>query len=113
MRERWERIEEARRKLHDVSPEASDLEVIMLAAEYLLAHFHNKWQFIVLSDAALPPVEYDWQYKNTKGITTMDVGRARAWISECMQLGYGVFVARTRRGSAFGPGSIAHIRQRA
>jgi hypothetical protein len=108
-----EREEEARRKLRDLSPEASDFEIIALATEFLLAWFHNKWQLSVLVDAALPPVEYDWKHKNVRGITTTDVERARTWISGCMQLGYEVFAARTKQGFAAGPGSIACLRQRA
>jgi hypothetical protein len=113
VRARWEREEEARRKLQNMPPEASDLEVIALATEFLLAWFDNKWQLSIILEAAFTPVEYDWKYKNVRGITTTDVDRARAWISTCMRLGYGVFAARTKRGSAFGPGSIAHLRQRA
>jgi hypothetical protein len=41
------------------------------------------------------PVLYDWKYKNARGITTTDEVRARAWIRDCMQQGYGVLASDT------------------
>ena len=109
----WRRREEAHHLVQNMPPEASDSEIIEAAADYLLLHFPgNKVQFSILHDATLPPVEYDWNWKNVYGITTIDPDRACLWIFECMRLGYGVFASRTKRGYAVGPGSIKDIRQR-
>jgi hypothetical protein len=105
-RERWRRQEDARDKLRDMPPEASDEEVIETATDYLLSCFSSsKIQLSILHDAGLPPVEYDWSWKNRYGITTLDPDRACLWIFECMRLEYGVFASRAKRGFAAGPGN--------
>ena len=110
--ERWRRQEEASLKVQELSPDASDEEIIKATADYLIAQgpYHGgKWHLSILD--AKGPVEHDWRHKNVWGITTKDAARARAWISECMRLGYGVFCASTKHaGSAGGRGSIEQIR---
>jgi hypothetical protein len=110
--EYWQRWEAAGNKLHSMPPEASDEEIIEAAADYLIAQgpYHGgKWHLSILN--AVEPVEHDWWYKNLWGITTTDVERARAWISECMRLGHCVFVSATKHGLGGSPGSIKRIRE--
>jgi hypothetical protein len=105
--------EEASLKLQDLPPDASDQEVIAAAADYLIAQgpYHGgKWHLSVID--VDKPVEHDWHWKNVWGITTKDAERARAWISECMRLGYGVFGSSRKHGTGGGLGSITQIRER-
>ena len=108
--ERWE--DEAREKVRELLPDASDQEIIEAVADYLVAQgpYHGgKWHLSILD--ADKSVEHDWRYKNVHGITTRDPTRAHTWIGECMRLGYCVFGSNTKHGTGAGAGSIKQIRE--
>jgi hypothetical protein len=111
-RERWRRQETASAKLHVA---ATDSEIIEATADYLIAHGSPRrpyWLHLsILNMASERPVSYEWRYKNAWGISTTDEARARAWVRECMERGYGVSVLHKKHGSGCGMGSVAAIRQ--
>jgi hypothetical protein len=116
--EQWitklDRMEAARTRMQEISPTASDEEIIATAAEYLIAigpYHGSKWHLSVLD--ADQTLEHDWRYKNVRGITTTDEARARRWISECMRRGYAVVRSQRKRWTGGGPGSIKNIREHA
>jgi len=95
----------------------TDDEIIEAVADHLIAcrsprHPH-RLHLKILNMSKERPVSYDWKYKNCWGISTTDEARARAWVRECMQQGYGVFGSHTKTGAGGGggAGSLAWIRE--
>jgi hypothetical protein len=58
------------------------------------------------------PLPFDWQSRNTVGISTRDPERARQWAFDAMLAGYAVYRQGRRNGSGGGMGTIAHVRDR-
>jgi hypothetical protein len=130
--------QEARDRLEGLSPEATDQEIIEIAADYLIKSggpYRGKWTFKVLKELRermievrpghmklvrptkeerhTPPVEgCDWHYKNVWGITTDDPDRARDWVRQCMARGFTVFMGFGKHGPGGSPGSVSDIRER-
>jgi hypothetical protein len=114
-RERWRRQEAACDRFNKIGPDTSDAEIIDATAEYLIEHYSSprrpyRLHFGILNMSEARPVSYDWRYKNEWGISTTDKDRARAWVRECMQQGYGVCGLHTKRGPGGGMGCIEQIR---
>jgi len=107
----------AEKAMHDLDPNDSDQEIARIVANYLqlpMRHSHayhlkiihdvrpstvrrlekirKTWPSYEPADPTGPcPVVFDWQNKNTVGISTRDRERARQWIVDAMLAGYGVF----------------------
>ena len=98
MKQSLKREEAALERMDRLSTDASDLEIAEAMAEYYIAVANRRRiRLSIFHDVRKRtteppcPVEYDWQHKNTVGITTADEGRARDWAIRAMILGYAVF----------------------
>lgn len=117
-REEWHRRENAAYdRLYELRGcELTDAEIIDAVADYLVAQHSRRRPYRVhLAILDMTPdreVEFDWKVKNVRGISTTDHERAKAWVRQCMRLGYGVFYQNRKGGSGFGRGTLAEIRQR-
>lgn len=138
-RDLWRREQIALDALEAIDPDkATDVDIIEVAAEYLLATWRPPYRLFIAHDVrpSAPrqlarirkrwpnyqphppigpcPLPYDWRRKELVGIRTNDEASARRWIAKAMRLSYAV--GRCHGGIdnlvGSGPGSLTQIRAR-
>lgn len=82
-------------RLLDIKPDASDREVAMLIAEYMLEADRVPYRFAINHDVRPPknlacPLAYDWTRRDVVGIDTSNKELARKWLTNAVLRGYTV-----------------------
>jgi hypothetical protein len=115
---RFAECDRAMKAFDAIGPDDSDAVIAKAIADELMTGVRIMFDgppycFFISPIIGPCPIEFDWQGEDAVGIKTRDKERARSWAIEALLLGYSVFrQAQGPRGTGWGWGSIAQVRER-